>query len=164
MSPLNIPCMRPCRPVRFASPRFAGWLARLLVASAAFFWLGSLDAAVITVTNTADSGAGSFRQAIADAQENDQVYFASNVRGTIALTSGELLISKALTILGPGANLLTIDAGNASRVLHVDAHGKTVSIFGLTFARGQLLGGPYEGGGIRNDSNLTLTACTVSAC
>ena len=160
-----MPCLRPCRPVRLARPRFAGWLARLLVASAAFGWLASSDAAVITVTNTADSGAGSFRQAIADAQENDTINFAPDVRGTIALMSGELLISKALTIQGPGANLLTIDAGNASRVLRIDAHGRAVSIFGLTFTRGQLaeFSGP-EGGGIRNDSNLTLTACTVSAC
>ena len=164
MSSSNIPCLRLCRPVRLTRPRFRGWLARLLVASAAFGWLVTLDAAVITVTNTADSGAGSFRQAIADAQENDTINFALNVRGTIALMSGELLISKALTIQGPGANLLTIDAGNASRVLRLDAHGRAVSIFGLTFTRGQMLGGPYEGGGIRNDSNLTLTACTVSAC
>jgi hypothetical protein len=141
----------------------------LLVASAAFGWLASSDAAVITVTNTADDGAGSFRQAIADAQENDTINFAPDVRGTIALMSGELLISKALTIQGPGANLLQIDAGNASfvnrsRVLRIDAHGSAVSIFGLTFTRGQLTGFDLEGGGIRNDSNLTLTACTVSAC
>jgi hypothetical protein len=168
MVSLNMPCLGPCRPVRLARARFAGWLARLLVASAAFGWLASSEAAVIAVTNNADSGAGSFRQAIADAQENDTINFAPDVRGTIALMSGELLISKALTIQGPGANLLTIDAGNAlpgsSRVLRIDAHGRTVSIFGLTFTRGQLIVSGPEGGGIRNDSNLTLTACTVSAC
>lgn len=92
---------------------------------------------MITVTNNADSGTGSFRQAIADAQENDLINFAPNVRGTIALTSGELLISKALTIQGPGANLLIIDAGNASRVLRIDAHGRAVSIFALAFTRGK---------------------------
>ncbi|HEX7517856.1 MAG TPA: choice-of-anchor Q domain-containing protein [Chthoniobacterales bacterium] len=136
----------------------------MLVASAAFGWLASSDAAVITVTNTADNGAGSFRQTIADAQENDTINFAPDVRGTIALMNGELLISKALTIQGPGANLLTIDARNASRVLRIDAHGRAVSIFGLTFTRGQPAEFSPEGGGIRNDSNLTLTACTVSTC
>src|SRR5450631_2456961 len=146
-----------------------GWLARLLVASAAFGWLASSDAAVITVTNAADNGAGSFRQAIADAQENDTINFAPDVRGTIALMSGELLISKALTIQGPGANLLTIAGGNtapgnSSRVLRIDAHGRAVSIFGLAITRGQVVEFSPEGGGIRNDSNLTLTACTVSAC
>ena len=158
-------CLRPCRTVHLAYPRFAGWLARLLVASAAFGWLVSLDAAVSTVTNTADNGVGSFRQAIADAQENDTINFAPGVRGSIALMNGELLISKALTIQGPGANVLAIDAGNASRVLHIDAHGRAVSIFGLTFTRGRAYTGEsFEGGGIWNDSNLTLTACTVSAC
>jgi hypothetical protein len=122
------------------------------------------NAGTLTVTNTADSGAGSFRQAIAGAQENDTINFAPNVRGTIALTTGELLISKALAIQGPGADLLTIDAGNVSRVFHIDAHGKTVSIFGITCTRGVLIESAPEGGGIRNDSNLALTACTVSAC
>ena len=147
--------------------RFAGVFVWVLVAHAAFGWLASSDAAVITVTNTADSGAGSFRQAIADAQENDTINFAPDVRGTIALMSGELVISKALTIQGPGANLLAIDTGNmvpSSRVLRIDAHGIAVSIFGLTFTRGKLIMFFPEGGGIRNDSNLTLTACTVSSC
>jgi len=155
------------RPVRPPRPRIAGWLAWALAATAAFGWLASSRAAVITVTNTADSGAGSFRQAIADAQENDTINFAPDVRGTIALTSGELLISKALTIQGPIADQLTIDAGNmlpGSRVLRIDAYGRAVSIFGLTFTRGLLAMFFPEGGGIRNDSNLTLTACTVSAC
>src|SRR5450631_1161028 len=114
MGSLNMPCLRPCTPVRLARPRFAGWLARLLVASAAFGWLASSDAAVIAVTNNADSGAGSFRQAIADAQENDTITFAPDVRGTIVLMNGELLISKALAIQGPGANLLTIAGGNTA--------------------------------------------------
>ena len=164
----DTPIIRPVRRPR-PRPRFAGWLAWVLVTSAAFGWLASSDAALFTVTNTADSGAGSFRQAIADAQENDTITFAPDVRGTIALTSGELVISKALTIQGPGANLLAIDAGNAppvnaSRLLRIDAHGSAVSIFGLTFTRGHLAMFFPEGGGIRNDSNLTLTACTVIAC
>src|SRR5450432_3830779 len=131
-------------------------------ALSAFGWLASSDAAVIAVTNNADSGAGSFRQAIADAQENDTITFAPDVRGTIALTNGELLISKALTIQGPDANLLTIDGGYASRLLRIDADGRAVSISGLTFTRG--FARSVDGGGIWNNSILTLTACTVSAC
>ena len=49
-------------------------------------------------------------------------------------------------------------------MLRIDAHGRAVSIFGLTITRGQVVEFSPEGGGIRNDSNLTLTACTVSAC
>ena len=42
----------------------------------------------ITVTNTNDSGPGSLRQALADANSGDTINFA--VTGTIGLTTGEL--------------------------------------------------------------------------
>src|SRR6188508_3123933 len=71
---------------------------------------GNLDptsAATITVTNTNDSGAGSLRQAIADATPGSTINFDPNVFATpqtVTLTSGTLYIDKNLTIQGPGAN------------------------------------------------------------
>ena len=64
-------------------------------------------AATITVTNTNDSGPGSLRQALADANDGDTISFG--VTGTIGVTSGGLLINKGVTIAGPGANQLSID-------------------------------------------------------
>src|SRR6266446_4715045 len=67
-----------------------------------------------TVLNLADSGAGSFRDAILGAEANpgpDVIGFAKGVKGTITLTSGELLITHDLTINGPGADKLTV-SGN----------------------------------------------------
>ena len=55
---------------------------------------------IITVTNTQDSGSGSLRQALANANDGDTIDFA--VTGTIGLTSGELLVDKNITISGPG--------------------------------------------------------------
>ena len=58
-----------------------------------------------TVINTDDSGAGSLRQAILDANANvgaDIIQFASGVTGTITLTSGELAITDAVDLQGPG--------------------------------------------------------------
>src|SRR5438552_14167856 len=60
----------------------------------------------ITVTNTNDSGPGSLRQALLDANDGDTIEFALN--GTINLTSGELVIDKNVTISGPGSNSLTV--------------------------------------------------------
>ena len=45
------------------------------------------QAATLTVTNLSDRGAGSLRQAIADAASGDTINFS--VTGTITLTSGE---------------------------------------------------------------------------
>ena len=49
----------------------------------------ALPANIIVVTNTNDSGPGSLRQALADANDGDTID-ATGVSGTILLTSGEL--------------------------------------------------------------------------
>jgi hypothetical protein len=66
----------------------------------------SVHADIITVTNTNDSGAGSLRQALADANDGDTITFA--VTGEIQLTSGELVIDNNITISGPGADSLVL--------------------------------------------------------
>lgn len=68
------------------------------------------------VTNTDDSGPGSLRQALADANDGDTINFA--VAGTIGLTSGELLVDKSITISGPGAENLAVNGNAKSRVFH----------------------------------------------
>ena len=63
----------------------------------------------ITVTNTNDSGPGSLRQALADANDGDTINFDGSLKGqSIALTSGELVIDKSITIAGPGSDQLAV--------------------------------------------------------
>src|SRR5512133_3800329 len=83
----------------------------------------SAYANIITVTNTNDSGPGSLRQALVDANDGDTIEFA--VTGTIGLTSDELLVDKNVTISGPGSENLAVDANATYRVIHV-ALGKVV--------------------------------------
>ena len=59
-------------------------------------------AATIAVSNTNDSGPGSLRHALANANNLDIINFA--VTGTIALTSGGLQVTKNVAISGPGSN------------------------------------------------------------
>ena len=125
----------------------------------------STQAATITVTNTNDSGSGSLRQAVADAFGGDTINFSSSLNGqTIMLTSGVLLVDKSVTISGPGANTLAVDANHASRVFHI-ASGQTVTISGLSITNG-LASTPvlfYAGGGIYNDNaTLTVSSCAIS--
>ena len=124
-----------------------------------------MTAATFTVTSKKDSGPGSLRQAILDANANpgaDTVDFA--VTGTITLTSGELAITDALTIIGPSAGTLTINGNYASRIFDVES--TNVSISGLIITNGvadaSAVGGSL-GGGIRNaGGTLTLSNVTLS--
>jgi hypothetical protein len=98
------------------------------------------------------------------------ITFAPNVTGTITLTTGELVIRSNLTIIGPGANLLTISGNNASRVFYITPYNtvipriNTVTFEGLTIAGGHGVGATNagNGGGIYNESTLTITNCIVT--
>lgn len=113
------------------------------------------------VTNTNDSGPGSLRQALADADNGDTIIFDSSLNGrNIGLTSDELVIDKNVTINGPGANSLGVyrSSNAAFRIFHV-MPGATVTISGLTISGG---GSDQRGGGILNDhAVLTLDSCAV---
>jgi hypothetical protein len=109
-------------------------------------------ATIITVTNTDDSGSGSLRQALANANDVDTITFA--VTGTITLTSGGLLIAKNITISGPGSDQLSIDGNQALFVLGVYP-STTAAISGLSIKNGQA--------GIWNEQGtLTVSNCAVS--
>src|SRR5262245_41836428 len=115
-----------------------------------------------TVRNLADSGPGSLRQAILDANDRpgaDTIRFAPAASdGTIALTSGQLSITDDLIIDGPGANALAVSGNDASRVFRISS-GVSVTIDDLTITHGRA----DNGGGIWNaGGNLTLIRVVVS--
>ncbi len=123
--------------------------------------------ATFTVINTDDSGQGSLRQAIEDANAtsgNDTIDFDELLReGTITLTSGELEIFDDLTINGLGADELTVSGNNASRVFLIDDSNESnqieVAINNLTITEGSTTD---NGGGIFNRENLTVANSTIS--
>src|SRR5260370_16215626 len=88
-----------------------------------------------TVMNLNDSGSGSLRQAILDANQTpgaDVIQFQSGLTGTITLTSGPLTISDTVTITGPGAALLAIDGNHAGRVLSIAGLTPNGTLSGLS--------------------------------
>jgi len=124
-------------------------------------------AAIRTVTNTNDGGAGSLRQTIQDAASGDVVDFAESlVDGgpvTITLSSGQLEIDKALEISGPGANKLTISGNSQNRVFLL-GEDASVDISGLRLTGGDTsadtsIGG--YGGAIFSYGNLALSELIV---
>jgi parallel beta-helix repeat protein len=125
-----------------------------------------------TVTNLDDSGAGSFRQAILDANANvgkDTITFQAGLSGTITLKSDLDWITDAVDIQGPGASVITVDgAGKYSLIVfnQIDASAGSDAISGLT-----LTGGLAEdnndrsGGGIQKyegDADLTVSDMVVT--
>ncbi|MCL4708501.1 T9SS type A sorting domain-containing protein [bacterium] len=109
-----------------------------------------LAAATYTVTNTNDSGAGSLRQAILDANANPgaDIIDATGVSGTITVNPANyfLVITDDVTINGPGQANLTISGGGASRIFWIQ--NGTITIQDLTLADGYAKGGNGGGGGM----------------
>jgi hypothetical protein len=113
----------------------------------------------LIVTSTADSGAGSLRDAIAAATDGDIIQFDATLNGqTINLTSAPLDIDKNITISGFGPNLLAIATPQDFDIFRVMS-GHTVTIEGLTIQHSAFV---HNGGGIVSDqAMLTVTNCIV---
>src|SRR5262249_40200393 len=153
-------CDRGRRPQRRPRPAFTPRLVSLE---------DRIVPSTFTVENFADSGPGSLRQAVLDANAltgADLISFApAACDGTIALATGELGITDDLTIDGPGAESLIISGNNSSRVFEVPA-GVTVTIDGMTIRDGLANGRSptiaSTGGGILNFGRLTLANVVLS--
>jgi hypothetical protein len=131
-----------------------------IVAALGLCLLGALpgQAAIREVTTLADSGPGSLRQVLAEAQEGDTITFG--VTGTILLSSGPLIIAQDVHIDGPGADHLTISGNQTSQVFLVQS-GVTATIEAVTIRDGH---SNSAGGGILNfnDGTLTVTNSTLA--
>jgi len=157
---------------RFAQRPLAAGLSILFAASASSAAIApraTLDARpdlpAVAVTNCDDDGPGSLRVAIAGAQNGEIISLSALACSTISLTTGYIDIAQDdLTLRGPGASLLSIEAGSASGVLRHRGAG-TLSISGLTITQGQ-----YEsavtpkGGCLYSAANMSISDSVVSYC
>jgi hypothetical protein len=119
-------------------------------------------AATITVTSTADSGAGTLRTAISNAANGDVIAFDSALNGaTITLTSDgnngtlnfpgpvALVVSgKSITIQGPSQGITITMSGSTNLRLFYVASGAGVTLTQVVLKGGKAKGGNgYRGGG-----------------
>ncbi|MEZ6126307.1 MAG: choice-of-anchor Q domain-containing protein [Planctomycetaceae bacterium] len=105
--------------------------------------------ATFTVTNLNDSGAGSLRQAVLDANAaaGPDAIDLTGVTGTITLTTGQLSVTEGVNISGPGADRLAISGNGASRIFDLSGAGQN----SYTIENVDLTGGftPDGGGAVR---------------
>ncbi len=126
---------------------------------------GRLVLSTYTVTSPNDSGTGTLRQAILDAEMDetaDTIDFAASLAGdTITLTSNDtttaygptaLVISNGnITIDGSGAPLLQISGDNARRIFAVSS-SSTLTLENITLTGGLAQGGAGGSGGVSGSS------------
>ncbi|MGM0452304.1 MAG: FG-GAP-like repeat-containing protein, partial [Thermodesulfobacteriota bacterium] len=122
-------------------------------------------APVTQVTHTGDSGAGSLRQAIADADPGDTITFADTLAGdTITLTSGAVTIDEGLTLDGDldddGAPDVTVSGNQNSRIFTIDdgdaAAYADVTLDGLVLTDARLDASEDLGGAVLTREDLVL--------
>jgi len=130
-------------------------------------------AAIFEVTNLDNSSlSGSLRSAILAANANmngpgvvDEIVFKEGLSGTIPTDApvdntftGEMAITDDLTITGPGANVITVDAQLDSvifRIADFTDNVIVVSISGLMLINGS----SADGGAISNREELSVDSC-----
>ena len=146
----------------------------LVISISMLFFPLTCVAATFTVTNTNDSGPGSLRQAIASSNDNQQadtiifdpVIFSSPQ--VIFLTTGELQVLRDMqpvsgtafniSIIGPGPQLLTIDANHNSRIFFSQEGNYTFFLSGVTLTHGFATnGGAIHSRNNPNFSNIVVT-------
>lgn len=120
---------------------------------------------VNTLADTTDAGDNllTLREAVAQANAlagADAITFAPGLTGSIKLADGQIAITDALTVTGPGAPLLTLDGNSASRIFTIAA-GTQATLANLALANGRV-GEQQNGGAISNDGTLTLIGVSIT--
>ncbi len=151
-----------------------------LVSMSAILLLGmqsSIAGDIITVNSVSDQpepGFTTLREAIivANVLGGSKIQFDTDlfsVPQTIVLENGEMNITESVTIIGPGADFLTIDGDNLSRIFTI-ADGSTgaftVEIQGITFTQGNGQSSTNNGSGgcIYSAETLLLSSSVIKNC
>jgi hypothetical protein len=136
----------------------------LLILSLSLSYFGYSTTTTVTTTN--DTGIGSLRDAVTNAVSGDTITFSPNLiasgNATITLTSGEILFTTDLTIIGliTATDTLFVSGNNSSRVF--DITGNIATLDKMAIING--VPSTSGGGGVFSRSNLTIKNSIIKNC
>ncbi len=145
-----------------------GWLGAVLGIAALAMPAFATEFVVI---NNNDSGGGSLRQAMLDANSGGggNITF-SNVSGQITLVTPLPQITANINIFGPGTDTLRVSGNNTNRIFTI-ASGTTNTFAGFAIADARAYYVPFGSGGIStpgcavsNSGCLTVINCNITNC
>lgn len=111
----------------------------------------ALQSDTYKVTSATDSGPGSLRETVGRCSDGDTILFSSEITTPIILTTGEIALSKDLTITGPG---ITVSGNQSSALFYINSD-TTVILNGLTLTES-------GSSAIKNRGQLSLTQSTFT--
>jgi beta-glucanase (GH16 family) len=114
----------------------------------------------IVVTTSADSGAGSLRDALGRIADGGTITFDPALAGATANLSGPVVVNRDVTVDASAAPGFTLNGGETDRVLVVDA-SVTANVSDVMMTNGY---GFQLAGCVLNNGILTLDGVTVSDC
>lgn len=109
------------------------------------------------VINTADSGYGSLRFALATISDGGTIVFSTGLAGKTILLESPMVIEKDVTIAGPGGGVI-LSGNQACRVFSI-LPKVVVTLENLHITQGKAT---ETGGGILNEGTLIMNDCIVS--
>ena len=117
------------------------------------------------VTSCDDDGSpGTLRYAVLTANEKDSLDLSQLQCTTITLQTGAINVDQNdLTITGPGAQKLTVDAGGSSRVFYHSGTGR-LRFYAMTIANGHVSADRALGGCISSAGSVGITHSVVTGC
>jgi hypothetical protein len=126
---------------------FARVISLCLLLCAPLAW-----SADVPVTSNLDSGTGTLRDALANANNGDTIVFELPLESTITLAT-TLTVTKTLAIDGAGSSGLTINGNHATNVLTIN-NTASATVSNLAIADGIV--------GIYSVGPLSVSKCTIS--
>ena len=154
---------------RITHSRIASLAGALVLLSGASLPFGSVHAAVRTVTNCNDAGAGSLRAVVGAAASGDVIDLRALGCSAIVLTSGSIAVPQAdLTVRGRSRYALTIDGNRNDRVFLHSGTG-TFRIEYVAVANGRRIADQERqiseyGGCIQSAGNVAVHQAWVRGC